>query len=118
VKGRLLGVLVVVVTLWALGPPPLVAQSAPAAKTTDGQIKDEIVRLSILGYSGSCPCPYNRDRAGRSCGRRSAYSRPGGAAPLCYAEDVTAKMVAEHRAKNEKRAPVVPAGRPGTSRAR
>jgi hypothetical protein len=119
-KWRLLGVLVVVVTLGtAVGSlsVELFAQSAPAAKT-DAQIKDEIVRLSIASYSGSCPCPFNRDRAGRSCGRRSAYSRPGGAASLCYAEDVTAKMVADHRAKNEKRPPVVPAGRAGGTSSR
>ncbi|MBN8564773.1 MAG: SH3 domain-containing protein [Leptolyngbya sp. UWPOB_LEPTO1] len=34
--------------------------------------------------SGSCECPYDTDKRGRSCGRRSAYSRPGGAAPACY----------------------------------
>jgi hypothetical protein len=92
---------------------PLSAQTAkPASRPTDSQIKEQIVQLSIASYAGSCPCPFNRDRAGRSCGRRSAYSRPGGAAPLCYAEDVTAKMVADFRAaRAEKQAPVVPAGR-------
>lgn len=34
--------------------------------------------------SGSCECPYDRDSAGRSCGARSAYSRPGGSSPICY----------------------------------
>ncbi|MEP0983158.1 SH3 domain-containing protein [Leptolyngbya sp. AS-A5] len=34
--------------------------------------------------SGSCECPYDTDKRGRSCGGRSAYSRPGGAAPTCY----------------------------------
>ncbi|MBD1859955.1 MULTISPECIES: SH3 domain-containing protein [Leptolyngbya] len=34
--------------------------------------------------SGSCECPYDTDKRGRSCGRRSAYSRPGGSAPACY----------------------------------
>lgn len=34
--------------------------------------------------SGSCDCPYDTDSAGRSCGSRSAYSRPGGASPICY----------------------------------
>jgi outer membrane biosynthesis protein TonB len=34
--------------------------------------------------SGSCECPYDTDNRGRSCGRRSAYSRPGGTAPACY----------------------------------
>lgn len=34
--------------------------------------------------SGSCDCPYDTDSAGNSCGSRSAYSRPGGASPICY----------------------------------
>src|SRR6266581_1366214 len=73
-------------------------QSTKSSKTDD-QIKQEIIRQSIASYRGTCPCPYNTDRAGRRCGARSAYSRPGGASPLCYAQDVTAKMVAEYRKK-------------------
>ena len=37
--------------------------------------------------SGSCDCPYDTDRRGRSCGKRSAYSRPGGRSPICYVRD-------------------------------
>ena len=37
--------------------------------------------------TGSCDCPYDRDKAGHSCGKRSAYSRPGGASPRCYQDD-------------------------------
>ncbi|MBD2472387.1 hypothetical protein [Nostoc sp. FACHB-145] len=37
--------------------------------------------------SGSCSCPYDIDKAGRSCGGRSAYSRPGGSHPICYLDD-------------------------------
>jgi hypothetical protein len=73
-KARFLAICVFVLMLGAsVGPLAfsLVAQSVPAAKT-DAQIKDEIVQASIASYSGSCPCPYHRDRAGRSCGRRSA----------------------------------------------
>jgi len=33
---------------------------------------------------GSCDCPYDVMRNGRSCGGRSAYSRPGGRKPKCY----------------------------------
>jgi hypothetical protein len=36
-------------------------------------------------------------RNGRACGGRSAYSRPGGAAPLCYPTDVTAAMIDAYR---------------------
>ncbi len=55
----------------------------------------EIIGASIASYPGRCPCPYFTDRAGRRCGGRSAYSRAGGYAPLCYPEDVTDAMVRE-----------------------
>lgn len=71
--------------------------SAPAQSAD--QIKREIIRQSIARYPGRCPCPYHTARNGSSCGRRSAYSRAGGYAPLCYPEDVTEEMVAEHRKK-------------------
>jgi hypothetical protein len=49
-----------------------------------------------------CACPDDRMRNGRRCGSRSAYSRPGGAAPKCYTSDITAEMIEEYR-KNKKR---------------
>jgi hypothetical protein len=64
---------------------------------TDAEIRQAIINESIASYRGSCPCPYNTDRAGRKCGARSAYSRPGGASPICYAKDVTQKMVDDYR---------------------
>lgn len=70
----------------------------PAKKTSsDAQIKQLLIDESIAAYSGNCPCPYNTDRRGRSCGRRSAYSREGGEAPLCYPKDVSAEMVKAYR---------------------
>lgn len=66
---------------------------------SDDQIKKAIIEESIKNYSGNCPCPYNRDRAGRKCGKRSAYSRPGGASPICYPEDVTPEMIEAYRKK-------------------
>lgn len=35
-----------------------------------------------------CICPNDTDREGKRCGGRSAYSRSGGASPLCSPEDV------------------------------
>ncbi len=67
------------------------------AVKTDAEIRQAIINESIAKYRGSCPCPYNTDRMGRRCGARSAYSRPGGASPLCYEKDVTQKMVDEYR---------------------
>jgi hypothetical protein len=66
---------------------------------TDAQITQALIDESIANYKGNCPCPYNKDRAGRNCGARSAYSRRGGASPLCYAKDVTPKMIEEYRRK-------------------
>lgn len=66
----------------------LILGGTAAFAQSDAQIRQRIIRESIAAYPGSCPCPYSTDRAGRSCGRRSAYSRPGGYAPLCYPNDV------------------------------
>ena len=63
------------------------------SEATDKEIRQHLVRRSLASYSGNCPCPYNRDRAGRRCGRRSAYSRPGGASPLCYERDISDAQV-------------------------
>lgn len=64
----------------------------------DLEIARLLVRMSQAGYSGNCPCPWNTDRAGRRCGARSAYSRPGGRSPLCSETDVTPYMIAAYRA--------------------
>lgn len=74
-----------------------VVAPAPRFVLSDAQIRQEIVNRSISRYSGSCPCPFNTDRAGRRCGQRSAYSRPGGAAPICYTRDVTQQMIDRFR---------------------
>jgi hypothetical protein len=80
----------------------LVGAQTTKPKKTDAAIKQEIIDESIASYRGNCPCPYNTDRAGRRCGARSAYSRPGGASPICYAKDVTQKMVEEYRRRTEQ----------------
>jgi hypothetical protein len=64
---------------------------------SDQAIKRRIIAKSIASYSGRCPCPYNTARNGSSCGRRSAYSRAGGYAPLCYVSDVSNSDVAVYR---------------------
>jgi hypothetical protein len=98
------------------GPPASIApkhQAAPApapsltpkreiqqvrpTELPDAAIVALIIKASLGSYPGNCPCPYNSDRAGRSCGRRSAYSRPGGRSPLCYPHDVTPAMIEAYR---------------------
>ena len=60
---------------------------------SDAAIIQRIIAASLASYSGSCACPYSTDRGGRRCGKRSAYSKPGGYAPICYREDVTKAMI-------------------------
>ena len=73
------------------------AGAAPKADLSDAQIRQVLIAESRALYSGNCPCPYDTDRAGRRCGKRSAYSRPGGEAPLCYSHDVTQEMIRAYR---------------------
>ena len=75
-------------------------QAASKKRPSDAQIKQLLIDESIAAYSGNCPCPYSTMSNGRKCGRRSAYSREGGEAPLCYAKDVTAEMVQAYREAN------------------
>ena len=70
---------------------------AKQATQSDEAIKKEIIQQSIQTYSGNCP--YNTARNGSRCGKRSAYNRVGGAAPLCYPEDVSDRMVKEFKGR-------------------
>ncbi len=73
--------------------PPIVSQprrrtiAAPSTREIQAA-RNELIQHSIRSYSGSCPCPYNTDRGGRRCGKRSAWSKPGGYSPICYDSDV------------------------------
>ncbi|CAM8383257.1 hypothetical protein MCEREM36_00935 [Candidatus Methylopumilus universalis] len=76
---------------------PLISFSETAQNQ---QIIQKIISESIANYSGNCPCPYNRASNGSSCGRRSAYSKPGGYALVCYAQDVTLEMISTYKHKH------------------
>jgi hypothetical protein len=98
-------------------PPPPTANTSPApapkpsAPQPDAKRKTEvaltaaaiaaiIVQASRDQYYRTghpCACPEDRTRNGQACGGRSTYSRPGGAAPLCYPGDVTQAMIEEYR---------------------
>lgn len=70
---------------------------AYAKQLTDDQIRQRLIQESINSYSGSCPCPYNITKSGSRCGKRSAYSKPGGYEPLCFPSDVSDAMVERYR---------------------
>jgi hypothetical protein len=73
---------------------------AQSAKFTDAQIAGKIIHDSRNAYYATghpCACPYDRARNGSSCGRRSAYSRPGGAEPKCYPKDISKSEIEAYR---------------------
>ncbi len=72
-----------------------------AVVLTAAAITAILIAESVASYRASrpCACPYNETRTGASCGSRSAWSRPGGASPLCYASDITPEMIAGYRAR-------------------
>jgi hypothetical protein len=98
-------------------PPSATAASPDTSGRSDGKRKIEaaltaaaiaaiIVKVSRDQYYATghpCACPDDSMRNGRACGGRSAYSRPGGAAPLCYPTDVTAAMIESYRQRTASR---------------
>lgn len=74
---------------------------ADGPELSDAQIRQLLIEDSIAAYDGNCPCPYSRARNGSRCGRRSAYDREGGEAPLCFKQDVTDEMVQSYRQRAE-----------------
>jgi len=82
----------------------ILVDEAYARGFTDAQIRQQIIQESVSAYLATghpCACPYNSARNGSSCGARSAYSRPGGAAPLCYPSDVTDGMVSDWKRQHQ-----------------
>jgi hypothetical protein len=79
---------------------PLSAQNA--AKLSDVQIAVIIVQASRDAYYRTghpCACPEDLAKNGSRCGKRSAYSRPGGSKPYCYDSDVSKAEIDRYRAK-------------------
>ncbi|NKI76036.1 hypothetical protein Dpoa2040_003370 [Dickeya sp. CFBP 2040] len=77
---------------------------AKNTRLNDNQVRQIMIEESIADYSGNCACPYSSDKNGRRCGGRSAWSRKGGAAPLCYKDDITKEQVVRWREANKERA--------------
>jgi hypothetical protein len=59
----------------------------------DSVAREYAINFSIKQYAEPCPCPYSKDFQSLQCGDRSAYTRTGGAEPLCYARDVSLEEI-------------------------
>jgi hypothetical protein len=78
------------------------APTQPALPLTDAAIVDRLVQESRARYHAKgrpCACPDDRASNGTACGGRSAYSRSGGAEPLCYPRDATPAMIEAYRTR-------------------
>jgi len=82
---------------WAIAGLLIAGLTGPVAVAGDDAVKQAIIRESIATYPGNCPCPYNTASNGSRCGKRSAWSRAGGYAPICYPEEVTQEMIERYR---------------------
>jgi len=78
----------------------LLPATAGAKSMSDADVRQAMIQESIGSYPGHCPCPYNLASNGSHCGKRSAWSKPGGYAPLCYPNDITDEMVKQYRASH------------------
>ncbi|TCV98217.1 hypothetical protein [Biostraticola tofi] len=74
--------------------------AASTSSLSNNRIKQLIIQQSIAAYSGNCPCPYSTAANGSRCGKRSAWSRPGGEEPICFKDDVTEEMIKEWRSSH------------------
>jgi len=64
-----------------------------ARTVTKAVTSDEQMPLRRPYHGQRCPCPYDYAINESNCGGRSAYSRGGGASPLCYAPSKTLRLV-------------------------
>lgn len=66
----------------------------------DAAIAALIIAGSVAMYKAMgrpCACPADQTRNGQRCGGRSAWSKAGGARPLCFPSDVTPDMISAYR---------------------
>jgi hypothetical protein len=94
-----------------LTPAKADAPGKPTGPDTKRKLEAALTAAAIVQASRDqyhaggrpCACPDDSMRNGRACGGRSAYSRPGGASPLCYPSDVTAAMIEAYRQRQASR---------------
>jgi hypothetical protein len=87
---KIIKLMILTCTLFYLVTPNLVHASTkkPNLLSKSTSEKQEIIRKSVSEYKGNCPCPWNTMKNGRSCGKNSAWSKAGGAKPICYEYEI------------------------------
>jgi hypothetical protein len=75
------------------------ATPTSAQRMNDDDIRKILIEESLASYTAPCPCPYSYARNGSQCAGASAYSMARAPGLLCYAGDVTWRMVQDYRAR-------------------
>jgi hypothetical protein len=78
----------------------LFARISRAESLSDEQVRKRMIQESIASCLGNCPCPYNLASNGSRCGKRRAWSTPGGYDSFCYLEDISAAQVLAYRERH------------------
>ena len=83
---------------------PAAAAVSPLHKVGDDRIRQTMIQQSL---HGACPCPWSLTRHQHPCGKASQYShaRPP-RTTLCYATDISDRMVAAWRNRHDVHPPV------------
>jgi hypothetical protein len=69
---------------------------------SDAEVRRLIIRTSIALYPGECACPYSVTARGKSCGRRSVWSRHGDFGATCYPNEVSTGDLREWRVRHQR----------------
>ena len=64
---------------------------------SDDTIVNRLIQESIARHPGPCVCPYHPREGSTLCETRSAHSRGGPRAPLCFASEITSAMITAYR---------------------
>jgi hypothetical protein len=64
---------------------PIKSKPSVSAQVSPRPVGHVPIRQAYFG--AGCDCPYDLMKNGRLCGGRSAWSKPGGRSPTCFADD-------------------------------
>jgi hypothetical protein len=75
-----------------------IVAAQPPRTLSDAQVRQLIIQESMSAPTRETARAHSiYDGAGRSCGARSAWSRAGGAQPICYDREISTEQVKRYR---------------------
>ncbi len=75
--------------------PSCTCESKQATQNLQSSPEEHISEESYKSQIGNCPCPYNVDKAGNICGKRSSWCKDGAYSPACDLTKITQDIIEE-----------------------